>query len=202
MKRLAMSIVVALVGVGALATAAHGVWEGNSAAAQACQHDGYKALVGTNGGFRTVGECVSYAAHGGSFVTPQPGEFLLPAGETATLSDTVFARACNRLTYGYALDNGSTTVVGSKPPGCSTISQPDATIGPFETAVIVRLFLTDNTCSQTYYSDGNHALTSGSNPYEVDIMDAGGFCEAPEGTPRSPADFGGLGNLSTTLTIG
>jgi hypothetical protein len=202
MNRFGMSILAALFGLGAIATAAQAASEGNSAAAEACQHDGYKALVGTDGGFRNVGECVSYAARGGSFVTPQPGQFLVPAGQTATLSDTVLARACNSVTYGYALDDGSTTALASKPYGCSTLSQPDATIGPFDTAVILRLFLGDHTCNQTFYSDGNHALVSGSNPYDVDIMDAGGFCEAPEGTPRSPADFGGLGNLSTTVTIG
>lgn len=41
---------------------------GNSAAAQLCQNGGYQNLVRTDGtGFRNVGECVSYAAHGGTF---------------------------------------------------------------------------------------------------------------------------------------
>src|SRR6185436_8801741 len=41
---------------------------GNSAAAQLCQDGGYLNLVRTDGtGFRNVGECVSYAAHGGTF---------------------------------------------------------------------------------------------------------------------------------------
>jgi len=41
---------------------------GNSAAAQLCQDGGYQELVRTDGtGFRNVGECVSYAAHGGTF---------------------------------------------------------------------------------------------------------------------------------------
>jgi hypothetical protein len=202
MKRFGVGVLVGLIGFGAMSMAALATSPGNSAAAEACQHEGYKALVGTEGGFRNVGECVSYAARGGTFVSPQPGEFLIPAGQLATLSDTAFMRACNSLTYGYSLNDGSTTVLASKPTGCSTAAQPNATVGPFETAVILRIFLTDNTCNQTYYSNGNHALVTGSGPYDVDIMDAGGYCEAPEGTPRSPADFGGVGNLTTTVTIG
>ena len=41
---------------------------GNSAAAHLCLNGGYQKLVRTDGtGFRNVGECVSYAAHGGTF---------------------------------------------------------------------------------------------------------------------------------------
>ena len=41
---------------------------GNSNAALQCQKGGYRDLVRTDGtGFRSVGECVSYVAHGGTF---------------------------------------------------------------------------------------------------------------------------------------
>ena len=183
-----------------MSTAAGAEPGGNSAAAHACQKGGYRSLVGTNGGFANVGECVSYAARGGTFVSPQPGEILLPAGQTARLSDTVLS-ACNDLTYGYQVDGGPLTVLGEKDYGCvAPIPQADATIGPFPTAVIVRLVLVDNTCGQTFDSTGGHALVTGANPTDVDITDAGFLCEAPEGTTRPPGPFGG--NLSTTVTVG
>lgn len=198
MKRIVITLLAALFALTALTTAARAEPGGNSAAAKACQGEGYKSLVGTSGGFTNVGACVSYAARGGTFVTPQAGEFLLPAGQTATLSDTVLD-ACNNLTYGYRLAAGTSTPLGGKASGCTAIAQPDATVGPFDTAAIFQLFLTDNTCGQTFGSDGGHAAVSGSNPYDVDIADAGGFCEAPEGTTRTPGPAGG--NLSTTITI-
>lgn len=186
---------------GLLSSAAGADPGGNSAAAQACQQDGYMSLVGTNGGFANAGECTSYAAQGGRFVTPAAGEFLLPAGQTATLSNTSF-RGCNALTYGYQLSGGPFTPLGSKPAGCaSTGPQPDATIGPFPTAVIFRIVLVDNTCIATYDSTGNHARVTGTNPAVVDIFDAGGLCEAAT-SPRTPADRpAGTGDFTTTVTI-
>ena len=46
---------------------------GNSAAAHACQDGGYANLEGTDGTlFSNVGDCVSYAAHGGTLVAIAP----------------------------------------------------------------------------------------------------------------------------------
>lgn len=46
---------------------------GNSAAAHACQDGGYANLEGTDGTlFSNVGNCVSYAAHGGTLVAIAP----------------------------------------------------------------------------------------------------------------------------------
>lgn len=188
-------ILVVLVGLNNTAQAAPG---GNRAAAHACQQDGYRSMVGTSGGFANVGECSSYAAIGGEFVSPGAGEFLVPAGQVARLSD-IRLSSCNALTFGYDLNTGERTSLGSKAAGCATVSRPDGTIGPFPTAVIVRIVLTDETCGQTFDSAGGHARVAGSNPYDVDIVDAGFFCEAPEGTTRVP---GINGNLSTTLTVG
>jgi len=56
----------------ATATAGHGHGKGkggNSAAAHACQHGGYKNFVRSDGtSFKNTGACVSYAAHGGTLV--------------------------------------------------------------------------------------------------------------------------------------
>src|SRR4051794_40496710 len=76
----ALSLMFATVGVADAAA--------NRNAAHACQRGGYLRLVGANGGFASAGQCVSYAAHGGQFVTLRPGEFLLPAGRTATFTST------------------------------------------------------------------------------------------------------------------
>jgi hypothetical protein len=54
------------------AAAGHGHGKGkggNSAAAHACQHGGYKNFVRSDGtSFKNTGACVSYAAHGGTLV--------------------------------------------------------------------------------------------------------------------------------------
>lgn len=52
--------------------------QGNAAAAKACQQGGYATKVRGDGplkgqGFQTVGECVSYVAHGGTLATPLLG---------------------------------------------------------------------------------------------------------------------------------
>jgi hypothetical protein len=195
-KRFWFALFGATLALAALGTAAGAsTGGGNSDAAHACQQGGYKSLVGTNGGFTTVGECVSYAAHGGTFVTPGAGEFLLPAGQTATLSGSQLS-ACNDLTYGYQLSGGSFTAVANKPYGCSTVSEPGTTIGPFPTAMIFRVVLVDNSCGQTFDSTGGHALVTGSNPADVQITDAGFYCEAGPTRPPAPT-----GNLSTLVTI-
>jgi hypothetical protein len=44
----------------------------------------------------------------------------------------------------------------------------------------LRVFMTDNHCVFTYYSDGtpiDHVIVSGSNPYSLRFADSGGFCE-------------------------
>ena len=201
MKRSIFALFGALLAMATVSTAAGaapGAAGGNSDAAHACQQGGYQSLVGTDGGFANVGECVSYAAHGGTFVTPGAGQFLLPAGETATLSNSDFS-ACNDLTYGYQLSDGTFTPVAEKPYGCTAfVAEPGAVIGPFPTATIFTVVLVDNTCMQTFDSTSGHALVTGTNPADVEITDAGPSCEFPEGTTRPPTP---IGNLSTTVTI-
>src|SRR5687767_4528130 len=82
---------------------------GNSAAAHACQQGGYVNLFRLDGtGFVNTGDCVSYAAQGGVFVTRV----------TATFSNILFA-ACNNLTIGYEI-GGVMTDVASKPYFCGS----------------------------------------------------------------------------------
>jgi hypothetical protein len=168
---------------------------GNSAAAHACQQGGYLGLVGSNGEtFRNTGECVSFAAHGGTFATG----IVVPKGATVTFDDPVLS-ACNELTWGFTAA-GSTAALGGKVYGCFTQPEADATVGPFATAVVLRVFLTDQTCAGTTYdSDGDHAVvtpTSGTS-WSVDIADAGGFCERQ----NDPVAFTPPGNLSVSVVI-
>jgi hypothetical protein len=76
MKRLLATACLFFAAVGTWGVSGHGVVHaaggGNSDAAHACQHGGYADLIGTDGvtdtTFRNTGECVSYAAHGGTLV--------------------------------------------------------------------------------------------------------------------------------------
>ena len=168
---------------------------GNSAAAHACQKGGYLALVGSGGEtFRNAGECVSFAARGGTFATG----IIVPAGTTVTFDDPTFS-ACNNLSWGYNVGAGDVEL-GSKVYGCFAQTDPDVTVGPFATAVVLRVYLTDEFCGPTtYYSDGDHARVTPLSPssWQVDIADAGGFCERQ----NTPVVFTGPGNLSVLVVI-
>jgi hypothetical protein len=179
--------------------------KGNSAAAHKCQHGGYLSLVGADGTtFRNTGKCVSFAAHGGTFATG----IIIPAGRVATLSNAHWnLTPCDALTYGYQLNLGANVPVASKPGGpCVNGAVAGAIIGPFPTASLLRIFLTDTgdpailaVCNFTFYSDGSHALVTGTNPWIVDIRDSF-FCTLGPGNPFPPAGVG-LGNIDVTVTV-
>jgi hypothetical protein len=179
---------------------------GNSAAAHRCQKGGYLSLVGSDGTtFRNVGACVSHAAHGGTFATG----IIIPAGRMAILSNASWAvPPCDSLTYGYQLNLGALVPLASKPAGCFGGPVPGAVLGPYPTATLLRIFLTDTgfgpsvVCNYTYFSDGVHALVTGNNPYTVDIRDSF-FCQLDPTEPYVPyqPSAPGLGNISLTVTI-
>jgi hypothetical protein len=178
---------------------------GNSGAAHQCQKGGYLSLVGADGTtFKNVGACVSFAAHGGKFATG----LVIPAGKVATLSNAHWNLApCDALTYGYQLNLGANVPLASKPGGpCFNAPVAGAVIGPFPTASLLRIFLTDTgdpfvpvACNFTFYSDGSHALVTGTNPWIVDIRDSV-FCTFGPNNPFPPAGVG-LGNIDVTVTI-
>lgn len=221
MKRLILALVsvaALAVPVGALADE-HGHGRGNSWAAHACQHGGYRSLVGSDGTtFANTGQCVRFAAHGGTFsnlpgnpgITARSGGqgFVLPAGAIATILDAHWnLDPCDALTYGYQLDGGALVTLASKPGGvCENGNLPGATIGPFPTTRLLRIFLTDRGnpaadvyCEYTFYSDGSHALVSGSNPWQVAIRDSSG-CRAVPSTPLAPSSPD-KGNLELIVTV-
>src|ERR1043166_3030677 len=107
------------------------------------------------------------------------GGFDVPAGQTASFTNVLYS-ACNNLSWGYQLSGGTNQGVGTFGGGCHAGSGTNATIGPFATDMTLRVFLTDNHCHFTYYSDGtpvDHVIVGGSNPFTVRFADAGGFCE-------------------------
>jgi hypothetical protein len=178
---------------------------GNSSAAHSCNHGGYRSLVGADGTtFKNTGACVRFRAHGGVFAKG----IIVPAGKIATLSGARWTQTpCDALTYGYQLNLGANVPIASKPGGpCVNALLPGATIGPFKTATLLRIFLTDVgvpssgiNCNFTFYSDGSHARVTGTNPYIVDIRDSV-FCQVPPSVPLVPAGVG-LGNLNVTVTV-
>ena len=186
-----------------------GANHGNSGAAHKCQKGGYLSLVGADGTtFKNVGACVSFAAHGGKFATG----LVIPAGKKATLSNAQFgdvllptaplapntATNCpgDPLAYGYQLNLGANVQVATGGVGCNTAA--GAVIGPFPTAVLLRIWLTDfHTPVFTFYSDGNHASVVGSNPHLVSIRDSV-FGTITTGALVPPP---GDGNLNVVVTI-
>src|SRR5687767_1067107 len=182
---------------------------GNSAAAHSCRQGGYLSLVGSDGTtFRNVGACVSHAARGGTFATG----IIIPAGKIATIANATWALPpCDSLTYGYQLNLGALVPLASKPAACfggPAFPLAGAVIGPFPTATLLRIYLTDTgfgpgtVCNYTYFSDGIHALVTGTNPYTVDIRDSF-FClldPTEPYVPYAPA-APGQGNIGLTVTI-
>jgi hypothetical protein len=127
------------------------------------------------------------------------GGFDVPAGQTASFTNVHYS-ACNNLSWGYQLSGGSNQGVGSFGGGCHTGTGANATIGPFATDMTLRVFLTDNHCHFTYYSDGtpvDHVIVEGSNPFQLRFADSGGFCE---NTTTPVTAFGGC-NFCVDLAI-
>lgn len=127
------------------------------------------------------------------------GGFDVPAGSIASFTHVAYS-ACNSLSWGYQLSGGSNQGVGTFGGGCHTGTGSDATIGPFATDVALRVFLTDNHCHFTYYSDGtpvDHVIVQGSDPFTLRFADSGGFCEH---TTTALTNFGGC-NFCVELAI-
>ena len=186
-----------------------GANHGNSGAAHKCQKGGYLSLVGADGTtFKNVGACVSFAAHGGKFATG----LVIPAGKKATLSSAQFgdvllptaplapntATNCpgDPLAYGYQMNLGTNVQIATGGMGCNVVA--GAAIGPFPTAVLLRIWLTDMHAPVfTFSSDGNPATVVGSDPYLVSIRDS--FFGTITTGPLVPLP--GDGNLNVVVTI-
>ena len=127
------------------------------------------------------------------------GGFVVAPGSMATFTSISFS-ACNSLTWGYQLNGGSGQAQFIFPGGCGSGTGPNVTIGPFAAPTAVRVFMTDNHCHVTYFSDGtplDHVIVTGSNPFSLRFADGGGGCERAN---ISFNIFSGC-NFCVTLTI-
>ncbi len=165
---------------------------------------GWTQLVGAAGQtFVDEQACSDFALTGGVFAVAGGGVFIVPLGSTVTLSGASDG-ACNTLQFGYVvqLDESttSTAVVGSTRQGepCGG-SLGTGVLPTFSTAVLLRVFLQDDTCGSTRYaSDGNHAAQI--SPTTVAIMDAEGNCSAQ--TSARPPDLAPpADNLDLVVTV-
>lgn len=201
-QRCLMVVLMALVMVPGAITASA---QGNSAAAHACQGEGYFTLVGVNGEtFANAGQCVRFAAQGGAFADGTDvleGTIVIPAGFSATLSN-VQVSACNTLSFAYSLNGGVPTSLGGN-VGCNNVMLGDVVIGPVIVDSVLVLYLTDHSCGNTVYdSDGNHARVIETAPvYEVDIADAANGCWLQSTDWPYAEDLSRAGNLSVTVTV-
>jgi hypothetical protein len=138
-----------------------------------------------------------------------PPEFVIPPGSTATFSNVAFG-ACNNLTGGYEL-NGVAHDQWFFAGGCGSGAGSNVTIGPFATLQILRVYLRDNTCHFTYYSDGtpvDHVIVTGQGPngffppYNLRYADAGGLCERTTATFNNFSGYNFKLDLNETLPPG
>ena len=106
------------------------------------------------------------------------------------------ALAWNNLTWGYDI-SGVQHDVETFPGGCGDGTGTDQTVSYFSNQTL-RVYLRDNTCGDTYYEDGLHALVIGVNPQRIEITDSGGFCESDPSMPRPPVPEG---NFNVTRTF-
>lgn len=106
-----------------------------------------------------------------------PATITIPAGRRLTLTHAELD-ACNPLAYGYQVNNGPLLEAGSKGFGCFEQPIPDVVVGPFGSDVTIRIWLRDDFCAATFFSDGNHAHVVAIVPgLEVTMGDGGGGCE-------------------------
>jgi hypothetical protein len=186
---------------------------GNSANAKACQKGGWMSMVGADGTtFANQGACVSYGAQGGTFATTG---FIIPAGHTATLTDPQVGQNSFQDTnsWGYQLNFGSNVTVGGPlccdPDPGTAMGPATTTLGPYPTAMLVRVFLHDVgipgffDCDFTGYNDQPVGLVLGTNPYTIGINDSEACSQTPTDPYSVPEVFDGTlySNFVVTLTI-
>lgn len=126
----------------------------------------------------------------------------IPAGDGAVISG-VRVGGCDASYYGYSVGAGPVWVDGWG-GGCYSTSLAGAQIPGASFPRTLQIFIYDATCGDMYYSDGsgtaNHALVSGSGPFQVDLNDAGGGACGGGGNDSVPP-YPGAGNFSSAVTI-
>jgi len=161
-------------------------------------------LVGAGGQtFADEQACSDFAVAGGQFAVAGGGRFIVPRGSVVTIS-AISDMACDTLEFGYAvqLDESTTNAatVGTTRQGVPCGGDLGSGVLPaFNTAVLLRVFVQDDTCSATrYFSDGDHATQT--TPTNVAIMDAGEGCFA-QTSPRPPELDAPVRNFDLYVTV-
>ena len=126
-------------------------------------------------GVSSVGQCISYAAHGGQFITLNAGQFLLPAGHIATFTSSAIKNpSCGGAFFGVSsLDGAEFSLVAEAPDACDQENLFEERFGPFGSDEVFHFFLNDFSCDPSY-SDVDGAVISGSNPYQVSMSGPAG----------------------------
>jgi hypothetical protein len=136
--------------------------------------------------------------------------FVVPIGSTVTFSNiTIGGDDAN--TLGYILNGGPEVPLGTDGPPYGQPfpgdSAPNVTIGPFGAVTTVLIYLEDTgpfgngACDDTFVSNGNHALVTGSNPYDVYIHDAAlCSCDASCARPPTAGTDGYEGHVTVTIS--
>jgi hypothetical protein len=150
-----------------------------------------------------------------SVASPIP-PIIVPAGDGFILSGAQ-AAGCDDVTYGYEIGAASNQTLASKPAAsCPTSEFPRVAVPAQPSAQSLRIWLADTTCvsslasAPTYYSDGtstgtspsvDHALLSGSGPYNVTMNDAGGACPGTVQNTNAIPSGPDMGNFQVNVTI-
>ncbi len=169
-----------------------------------CVAGGWTRLVGAGGQtFADEQSCSDFALAGGDFAVTGDGVFVVPRGSIVSLSATSDS-ACNTIRFGYSVQLDASTptsalvgVARTGVPCGGSLGSGDVPV--FDTAVLLRVFLQDDSCDGTrFLSDGDHAAQPTAST--VAIMDAGTDCSA-EATARPPVLGAPVSNFDLEVTV-
>lgn len=169
-----------------------------------CTDGGWTRSVGANGRtFVDEQACSDFAVAGGQFAVAGNGVFIVPRGSAVTLS-AISDQACNTLEFGYLVQLDESTTTSATVGGIRQGEPCGGSLGSgsppvFETAVLLRVFLQDDSCDATrFVSDGDHAAQTSAST--VAIMDAGSDCSSVQ-TPRPPVLGQAVRNFDLLVTV-
>jgi hypothetical protein len=179
--RLVLALAVALTIAAAVASA------GNSGAASACQSGGWQHLVRTDGtGFRNQGDCVSYAARGGTLMPRLPCVVGSEAfsGDAVDSQPTTFSGGTIDTAYGSPDDGTSPGVVTAQGIGFAG----NALFTGFDASVF-KLTFTDAVASVQLDAESNFigaqtalnltGFDAANNPIDAQSANQPAFTEVP-----------------------
>jgi hypothetical protein len=203
-----VTLVAVLMIFGAGSVASLAAQDGTLAQVRDCRQLGWQTLARSDSpgvSFQSQAECVTYGAQGGTIV--DLAGIVIPAGATVTFTGDL--RGCNASTASWSASNGSGGTFGSLPEMSSlwecghysNVVSINAQAGPFETAVVLVITLSDVTCGNAYTSNSDHAnVTKTTTGYQVTILESGWDEERCSETGTRVVEPGS-GNLNLEIVI-